>query len=140
MYHSTRKLGSQYDLRKHAISLISVEGLNFDSCLPLFGKKSLQVPVSAITDADPFKLDGKGEDAKKVHVYPDLDDKITVSENTANMKKQEDELVKVFHGMKTFEYDLALYENNRVLMLIALEELHPQIAKSLKLEVGMAIV
>jgi len=133
-----KKMGAAYDLRKHAISLISVEGLNFDSFLPLFGETSLQLPVSAITDADPFIIEGEGDDAETVPVYPDLGDEITVSDNAAGMKKREDKLVKVFHGVKTLEYDLALYENNRDVMISALEELHPQISKSLKVEVDKA--
>lgn len=43
-----------FNLRKHAVSLISVEGLNFDSFLPLVGEKALRIPVSLITDADPL--------------------------------------------------------------------------------------
>lgn len=131
-----KKLGADYDLRKHAVSLISVEGLNFDSFLPLFGDSALPIPVSVITDADPFVVDGVGEDAKKnVPIYPDVDDEVSVSENTANMLKQQDSLVKIFHGVKTLEYDLALHEKNRAIMISALEELHPTIAKALKSEV-----
>ena len=47
------------------------------------------------------------------------------------MKKSEDGHVKVFHGLKTFEYDLALDSDNRTAMLKALKELRPKIAKSL---------
>lgn len=37
-----------YDLRNHGVSLISVEGLNFDSFMPLFGKRlsKYQLPSS----------------------------------------------------------------------------------------------
>ena len=38
------------------------------------------------------------------------------------MKANEDALVKVFHGVKTLEYDLALHEANRSAMLKALKE------------------
>lgn len=44
-----------FDLREYGISLISVEGLNFDSFLPLFGENGLRIPVSLITDADPLE-------------------------------------------------------------------------------------
>jgi putative ATP-dependent endonuclease of OLD family len=134
-----KQLGAEYDLRKHAISLISVEGLNFDSFLPLFGETALQIPVSAVTDADPFVVEGVGDDAKNVPVYPDVGDEVNVSANTASMLKREDGLVKIFHGTKTLEYDLALYENNRKVMILALEELHPQIAKALNAEVDAAV-
>ena len=133
-----KKLGDEYNLRKHAISLISVEGLNFDSFLPLFGEVALQIPVSAITDADPFVVGGEVGDGKDVPAYPDIGDEVNVSANTANMLERQDRLVKIFHGVKTLEYDLALYQKNREVMLSALEELHPQIAAVLKADVAAA--
>lgn len=153
-----------YDLRQHGVSLISVEGLNFDSFLPLFGDKALKIPVSVLTDADPVapkaspKADGDActdalagevvgsaddaadddeeEDDDAVPIYPAPGDVITVSANTAKMKSCEDSHVKVFHGLKTFEYDLALEPANRAAMLTALKELHPRIAKSLTVTVN----
>lgn len=148
-----------YDLRQHGVSLISVEGLNFDSFLPLFGDKAMKIPVAVLTDADPVapkatpKADGDAridalagevvvdadeavddeEDAPPI--YPAPGDRITVSANTAKMKSCEDSHVKVFHGLKTFEYDLALEPANRAAMLTALKELHPRIAKSLTVTV-----
>ena len=50
--------------------------------------------------------------------------KINVSANIAKMKGCEDAHVKVFHGLKTFEYDLALEASNPAAMLEALAELH----------------
>jgi len=114
-----------YKLRDHGVSLINVEGLNFDSFLPLFGEQALKTPVAVVTDADPV---GESEDdGESTAVYPAPDDVIKVSDNTAKMKDSEDTLVKIFHGLKTFEYDLALYAVNRTAMLTALEELHPKI-------------
>lgn len=95
-----------FDLRKHAVSLISVEGLNFDSFLPLFGEHALKIPVALITDADPVQeQDGEGIPRAQ---YPALGDVVKVSANTAKMKEREDTYVKVFHGLKTLEYDFAL--------------------------------
>lgn len=119
------------DLRDHGVSLISVEGLNFDSFMPLFGEKAIKVPASVITDADPqIEVTGKW-----VAHYPGATETITVSDNTAAMQARQDSLVKVFHGQKTFEYDLALEPGNRAAMLTALADIHPQIAAALKLEV-----
>ena len=119
------------DLRDHGVSLISVEGLNFDSFMPLFGEHAIKVPAAAITDADPMtKIDDK-----LVAHYPTAVETIVVSDNTAAMQARQDSLVKVFHGQKTFEYDLALEANNRPIMLSALEEIHPQIAAALEIEV-----
>ena len=117
-----------YKLREHGVSLISVEGLNFDSFLPLFGELALKIPVSVITDADPTNRTEDGREPQAV--YPALGDVVTVSDNTAKMKEGEDAFVKVFHGVKTFEYDLALYADNRAAMLAALKELHPRIGEA----------
>ena len=119
------------DLRDHGVSLISVEGLNFDSFMPLFGENAIKVPTAVITDADPQIKVGE----KLVAHYPSAHDAISVSDNTAAMQARQDSLVKVFHGQKTFEYDLALHATNRAVMLAALEDIHPQIAATLKVEV-----
>jgi putative ATP-dependent endonuclease of OLD family len=120
-----------FNLRKHAVSLISVEGLNFDSFLPLFGEDALKIPVSLITDADP-----DGNDLKSL--YPALGDAVTISANISKMKESEDTYVKVFHGLKTLEYDLALHADNRESMLKALKELHPGIGKDVETAVAAA--
>ena len=60
-------------------------------------------------------------------LYPKSGDDIPVSDNTKAMLKQSDEFVGVFHGLKTLEYDLALYESNRTAMLKTLKLLHPKI-------------
>jgi putative ATP-dependent endonuclease of OLD family len=157
------------DLRQHGVSLISVEGLNFDSFLPLFGDAALKIPVAVLTDADPVppkaqpqaealavgcmplpapavESAGASEEEEEEEeeddaepVYPAPGDAITVSANTAKMKGCEDAYVKIFYGLKTFEYDLGLEATNRTAMLQALAELHPRIAKSLTLTVGVEV-
>ena len=91
--------------------------------MPLFGRKAIQVPTAILTDADPQKI--PGPDGKPVAHYPALGETVVVSANTAAMKAIEDDLVKVFYGVKTFEYDLALHEENRLAMLAALKENSP---------------
>lgn len=125
-----------FKLREHGVSLISVEGLNFDSFLPLFGEKTLKIPVALITDADPIDEPTDGSEPKAL--YPALGDKIKVSDNTAKMKTSEDAFVKVFHGLKTLEYDLALHADNRTAMLQALKELHPKIGETVEVAVNAA--
>lgn len=123
-------------LREHGVSLISVEGLNFDSFLPLFGATALKIPLAIITDADPLSSAADGEEPQAL--YPALGDVVEVSANTAKMKESEDSFVKVFHGLKTLEYDLALHAENREAMLAALKELHPKIAETVALAVEAA--
>jgi putative ATP-dependent endonuclease of the OLD family len=124
------------DLREHAISVISVEGLNFDSFLPLFGEKALKIPVAVITDADPQSVAVEGDEAQAI--YPAAADFVVASANTTSMKKREDSLVKVFHGVKTLEYDLALHAENRTPMLATLKELHPKIGAALEIKMNAA--
>lgn len=128
----SEKMG--FNLRDHGVSLISVEGLNFDSFMPLFGEKALKIPVSIITDADP--MSEPDEDDKRYALYPELGAVVPVSDNTAKMKKMEDTYLKVFHGVKTLEYDLALHDKNRAVMLDSLKELHPQIGKCVETAVN----
>lgn len=123
-----KMLGEKYDLRKNGVSVISVDGLNFDSFLPLFGRDAISIPVAVITDADPIA--DENDDLKSV--YPDLNEDITVSSTIEKMKKCESDFVKIFYGVKTFEYDLALHEKNREKMLTALESIHPQIGAELR--------
>lgn len=122
-----------YNLRSYGVSLISVEGLNFDSFLPLFGEAAIRIPVAVVTDADPVI---GGSDGETQSHYPSATESITISSNTASMKSQEDAYVKIFHGQKTFEYDFALREKNRAVMLAALKDLHPKIGASLETDVA----
>ncbi len=123
-----------YNLRDYAVSLISVEGLNFDCFLPLFGEKSIRIPVAVITDADPSIMVGN----ESTPVYPDADDAIEVSANTKVLLASKDKFIGVFHGQKTLEYDFALSESNRTVMLKALKTLHPGIAAVVEEDVNSA--
>ena len=125
-----------HNLREHGVSIISVEGLNFDSFLPLFGTKALKIPVAIITDADPLAAAADGEEPQAL--YPAPEDAVQVSANTAKMKEKEDTFVKVFHGLKTLEYDLALHAENRAAMMSALNELHPRIGETVAASVDAA--
>ncbi len=118
---------SGQDLRDHGVSLISVEGLNFDSFMPLFGEEAIRIPVAVITDADPSTIIAK----KTVALYPGPTDVVDPSANAKAMLERQDRLLKVFFGQKTFEYDLALIAKNRPAMLAALKDIHPQIGADL---------
>ncbi|WP_288972035.1 ATP-dependent nuclease [uncultured Mesorhizobium sp.] len=121
---------SGFNLRHHGVSVISVEGLNFDSFLPLFGENALKIPVAAITDADP--QGDETEEGETEPLYPAAGEVVKVSDNTELMKKSEDSFIRIFHGVKTFEYDLALSADNRTAMVAALKEIHPQIGAALE--------
>lgn len=121
-----RKAG--YDLRKHSISVISTDGLNFDAFMPLFGEKAMQIPVAIITDADPPE---PGQ-------YPAVKDALSLSAAATAISKSQDNYVKCFFAQKTLEYDLAFDATRRTLMIAALTEMHPEIGAALKVNVNDA--
>ncbi|MBB5428287.1 putative ATP-dependent endonuclease of OLD family [Paraburkholderia sp. JPY158] len=111
------------NLKKHAVSVISTEGLNFDAFLPLFGKGKLEIPVVVLTDSDP------------TNCYPQPEDVVKKSGAAEGIAALEDEFVKPFFAQKTLEYDIAFDATSRSTMLKALAELHPVISKELEAEV-----
>ena len=121
-----RKLG--VDLRRHSVSVLSTEGLNFDCFLPLFGEEALNVRVAVLTDADPPKA------------YPKLGDALVLSDAANSIEGKKSAFVQPFFAQRTLEYDLALQPDNQNLMLCALEELHPEIGKALRIDVENAPV
>jgi putative ATP-dependent endonuclease of the OLD family len=94
------------------------------------------VPVAAITDADPYKVEKVGDDEQWVALYPAPGETIDPSDTAKAMKTSEDEFVKIFYGVKTFEYDFALHEKNRTAMLAALKEIHPRIGPTVEAAVA----
>jgi putative ATP-dependent endonuclease of OLD family len=114
------------NLRKHSVSVLSTEGLNFDCFLPLFGEDALNVLVAVLTDADPPKA------------YPQLGAPLVYSPAAMSIDEKTSVFIQPFFAQKTLEYDLALQPVNQELMLSALEDLHPGIAESLRKEVDKA--
>ena len=78
------------------------------------------------------------DDSEPKALYPALGDVVKVSDNTAKMKGKKDTFVRIFHGLKTLEYDLALHADNRTAMLKALRELHPKIADTVEAAINVA--
>lgn len=112
------KLG--ISLREYAVSIISVDGLNFNSFLPLFGHEGLNIPVSALTDSDPGAA-----------CYPEQNDPTKLSDAAKTIKALESGKIKVFFSQKTFEYDLCLPSDNHAAILQAFSEIHPRLGAAL---------
>lgn len=109
------------NLRHHGITIVCTEGLNFDCFQPLFGERAIPVRLATITDRDPITLQ-----------FPDLGQSPMPSGTAAGLLAVNDVFRKTFMGVKTLEYDLALQgAENRLLMLEALADLHPGIAREL---------
>ena len=109
-----------YDLDKLGITVVNVEGINFGAFLPLFGENALRVPVAVLTDSDPGTC-----------IYPTKEE-VVYPKNKSSLEKLENFYVKVYFARKTFEYDLALEEQNIRVLLSALELIHPGIASKLQ--------
>lgn len=120
---------AHYDLRKHAISVISTDGLNFDAFLPMFGEKAMQIPVAVITDADPPAPDQ----------FPAAKDDLKLSAAATAIAKFENNYVKCFFAQKTLEYDLAFDATRRSLMILALKEIHPIIGAGLEVKLDAEV-
>lgn len=115
------------DLRKHSVSVISSDGLNFDAFLPLFGKDALQIPVAVVSDADPAASS-----------FPEPCAALVLSDTAKALKDSEDRFIQCFFSKKTLEYDLAFDSGRRSLMLSALKDMHPVIGAALAVEVDKA--
>jgi putative ATP-dependent endonuclease of OLD family len=113
------------DLKKHAVSVISTDGLNFDAFMPLFSKTHYQIRVAILSDSDEKGFPAKG-------ATPDL------SATAKIILANENECVKAFFALKTFEYTLALEDKNPSIMLDALKQINPGIAADLKGKVAAA--
>lgn len=119
-----KKLG--YDLKKHAVSVISADGLNFDAFMPLFGEKALRIRVAVLSDSDESG-------------YPALGSVPTLSDAAKAISAASNDYVKAFFGSKTFEFALAQLPANRPTMLAALKEIHPIVGAELEKELSSAV-
>jgi putative ATP-dependent endonuclease of OLD family len=108
------------NLRRHSISVISTDGLNFDAFIPLFSESQLKIPVAIVTDGDP---PGAYPKTGEVLARSAAADAIAATVNT---------YVSVFFASKTLEYDLALIPANLPTMLAALKDIHPGIGAELE--------
>ncbi|KAB0325094.1 AAA family ATPase [Janthinobacterium sp. PLB04] len=116
-------------LRHLGVTVVSAEGLNFDCFLPLFGQNAMPVKVATITDRDPNAIP-----------FPALGVHGDISNAALAIIAMDETFRKAFIGAKTLEYDIALQGPiNRSLMLAALAEIHPVIARDLAAAVGLQL-
>jgi putative ATP-dependent endonuclease of OLD family len=115
------------DLKDKAVSIVNVQGLNFDAFLELLVEKGIRIPCAVITDADPAKVNTE-------QVYPKRTEASIPSTTAAGLRTLETDLMKVFLSKKTFEYDLALNPANLPTLMKAYKKLHPKVAAKLETE------
>ncbi len=96
-------------LKSSAVTVLNVEGLNFNAFLPLFGDNSLHIPVAILTDGDAKQVCGP------------------ISNTALGLKDQEDKIQNLCVEMSeiTFEHELARSEDMLPHMVSAFKTLHP---------------
>lgn len=118
------------DLKQKGISIINVQGLNFDAFLEILCEQGIKIPCSILTDSDPPKIDNES-------VYPRSDDVSFKRSKTATaLKNRSTKTIKIFLSQKTFEYDMALIEENIPILVRAFKTLRPQKGKNLEDELN----
>jgi putative ATP-dependent endonuclease of OLD family len=100
----------QQDLERSGVSIVSAAGLNFAIFLPFVGTESLNIPVAIVTDADPPASTIDGEEMSESAYVTKLKRMVASDPN-----------VEVFTASRTFEYDLAVPEENADLILDAIQ-------------------
>jgi putative ATP-dependent endonuclease of OLD family len=105
------------------VSVINVGGVSFPPFAALFGQEKLPSKCVIISDGDPptgpTEEELQGSDR-------------TLSAVSAGLKKEEHSLLRVELATKTFEWDLAVPEENWSVLLEALESLKPQVGQRLR--------
>lgn len=96
-------------LKESAVTVLNVDGLNFNAFLPLFGEKRLSFPVALLTDGDAEKAGSP------------------ISSAAADLKGKEASIpnLRVACSEITFEHELARSQTILPFMLDAFERLHP---------------
>lgn len=106
-------------LKESSVTLLNVNGINFDAFLALFGLDKLNIPVVVLTDGDAKSLsDPLSDSANKLKGY-----EVKIS----NL------LVSISHI--TFEHELARSINLLPMMLDSFENMHPRLGSKLKSDI-----
>jgi putative ATP-dependent endonuclease of OLD family len=107
-------------LKKSAVTIVNVDGLNFNAFVPLFGNDKLGIPLAILTDGDAKAIGGSHSD-------------------TANGLKAQESSIPNLHvecAEITFEHELARVSLLLPLMVDAFEVLHPVKAKEIRATVN----
>jgi len=104
------------DLKKAAVTIVNVDGINFDAFLPLFGNNALRIPVAILTDGDADRIGGNP------------------SATAVALKGREADIpnLRVKLSARTFEHELARNPTFLGWMVAALKVLHPQIGADIE--------
>lgn len=118
----------QLNLEHHAIAIVPVSGVDFNTLASLFGQDKIGIKVSLITDSDPKIIDASGSDEYKwseAIPHKEANGIISKSDRVKSLitTYSGNSLVKVFTSDVTLEYDLAFAgEDNPTTMTKAWED------------------
>ena len=104
------------NLKESSVTVLNVDGINFNAFIPLFGVEGLRVPVVILTDGDAKETGGEISAAAS-----HLRDQAT---GIANLNVEMSEI--------TLEHELARSKKLLPHMVSALKELHPSIGATLE--------
>lgn len=116
-YLQGEKPGDDRDLSSFGISVINVNGINFEHFIRIFSewdvwnkeeenrKTNVAIRCAVITDKDPVNTEDEESEEKTGNAILKFESKIESSD-----------YCRIFSNTKTFEYDLALVKENAVIM------------------------
>ncbi len=104
------------NLKESSVTVLNVDGINFNAFIPLFGVNRIRVPVVILTDGDAKKI---GEAVSTAATK--LKD---LASDTPNLRVEMSEI--------TFEHELARSDALLPRMVAALKELHPKTGNRLE--------
>lgn len=102
------------DLERHGVTIVSAAGLNFLVFLPFIRSDVLNIKVAILTDSDRPRAD-KDQELSESDYVAKLRDNI-----------KDDPNLQVFVADRTFEYELALPDENRDFIIDAISAVRPR--------------
>ena len=108
------------NLKESSVTILNVDGINFNAFIPLFGAERLPVPVVILTDGDATEIGGEMSAAA-----------LDLKRQAAGVPNLSVEMSEI-----TLEHELARSEELLPYMVSALKELHPIIGAAIETELA----
>lgn len=107
------------DIKESSVTVINVDGINFNAFLPLFGKDKLAIPVVILTDGDESVSDGD------------------YSDSANKLKEQVEKIDNCWIEISeiSFEYELAKKPKLLAYMVQALKAMHPGVGSKIESDI-----
>ena len=106
------------DLKNSSVTIVNVNGINFNCFIPLFGKDKINIPIIILTDGD--DKERTGTPSSKT---------LKLLENTKNIPN-----LRVLYCSNTFEHELARSQYFLPSMVHAFTNIHPELGRELSFQ------